>query len=138
MIVLTLATVLGTFGVTEGDTAGGVVDPLPPEGSLSGGLDVAGAFTLCEGAEDVPVAAEETTALVAVDEPELEEDEELSGQLRSYSGVLLRVIPTTPKLGLGVSGKASCKVYQNVVICPKTLQPTCSQYVLALAKLATA
>ena len=28
-------------------------------------------------------------------------------QLRSKSGVSLRVVPTTPKLGLGVVGKAS-------------------------------
>lgn len=78
-----LATVFGTAGVTEGDCTGGVVEAPTPEASLLEESDVAGDVSLLEGPEDVPVAPEEATALVAVDEPELEEDEELSGQLRS-------------------------------------------------------
>jgi hypothetical protein len=34
------------------------------------------------------------------------------GQERSKSGLVLRVVPTTPKLGLGVLGKESWRVYQ--------------------------
>lgn len=47
------------------------------------------------------VAVPETEALRAVDEL----DEEL--QERSYRGVVVRVLPTIPKLGDGVSGAAS-------------------------------
>jgi hypothetical protein len=38
--------------------------------------------------------------------------EPLDVQVRSKSGVVLRVEPTMPKLGLGVVGKESWRVYQ--------------------------
>ena len=62
------------------------------------------------------------------------DDEELlltaaptAGQVRLYRGVVLRVDPTSPKLGLGVTGAASCRVYQNVLILPNTVHATWSQ-----------
>lgn len=53
---------------------------------------------------------------------------EAAGQLRSYKGVVLNVVPTIPKLGFGVVGYASCRVNQKVLTLPKSLpQPTSSQ-----------
>lgn len=50
-----------------------------------------------------------------------------------------RVLPTTPKLGEGVSGEASWSVYHQVLVLPNRVsQPTSSQYVFALAVLASA
>lgn len=54
-------------------------------------------------------------------------DDPGAGQVRSYSGVVVRVEPIRPKLGLGVLGAASCRVYQKVLILPRTEQATSSQ-----------
>lgn len=105
MTVLALATVLGIPAGIEGDPADGAVDSLPREVVSVEDLDGVGDFSLTDGAEEVPVALEERAALVAVEDPVLERgEEELPAQLRSYNGVLLKVVPTTPKLGLGVFG----------------------------------
>lgn len=45
--------------------------------------------------------------------------------------MLVRVEPTMPKLGLGVTGSASCRVNHHVLILPNDAQATSSQYVLA-------
>lgn len=90
MTVSTVGTVFGIAGVTDGMVD---CDPDP--------------VVETSGAEDESRAREEIAALDADDDPALEEDDESPGQLRSYNGVVLRVLPTTPKLGLGVFGKAS-------------------------------
>lgn len=90
MTVSTVGTVFGITGVTDGAELG----------DLEGVVETS-------GAEGGPIAREEIAALDADDDPALEEDDESPGQLRSYNGVVLRVLPTTPKLGLGVFGKAS-------------------------------
>ena len=62
------------------------------------------------------VSAEESRELEAkveadgISDAELDgdEDDEPSAQLRLYKGVLLNVVPTRPKLGLGAVGTASC------------------------------
>lgn len=71
--------------------------------------------------------------------PVAEDDEDADAlQERSKSGVELRVDPTTPKLGEGVSGAASCKVYHQVFVDPKSEHPTSSQYAFAFSREATA
>lgn len=46
---------------------------------------------------------------------------------RSYRGVSLSLLPTIPKLGFGVTGAASWRVNQNMLIFPKLGHPTASQ-----------
>lgn len=53
----------------------------------------------------------------------------LAGQVRLKSGVVVSFEPMIPKLGLGVVGSESCRVYQNVLRTPKIAHPTSSQYV---------
>ena len=66
-------------------------------------------------------------------------DVEAPEQLRSYNGVSLKVVPTTPKLGFGVVGKASCSVNHQVLVLPKSRpHPTWSQYIFAFVVFATA
>lgn len=79
-----------------------------------------------------PVAALEA-AEVAVEEWALLELEDTALQERSNRGVVLRVLPTMPKLGFGVTGAASWRVYHQVLIFPKLGQPTASQYFLAFS-----
>lgn len=99
---------------TGGDTA---VAPSPPE--------------------PPPVAVVAAPPPADEDEEEGDEDEALHD--RSYSGVVDRELPTTPKLGEGVVGAASCSVYHHVFVLPKSmLHPTSSQYFSALAVLASA
>lgn len=45
----------------------------------------------------------------------------------SNSGVSLKVLPTMPKLGFGVTGAASWRVNQYVLTTPKLAHPTLSQ-----------
>ena len=82
-----------------------------------------------EDATEVMLEAPELADVADIDDEALLEDKlVLAEQLRSYSGVLLRVEPTTPKLGLGVVGAASCSVYHHVLYLPKSsLHPTWSQ-----------
>lgn len=87
--------------------------PDPPDGELM--LPVA-----AEVAEPVEgLAAPVVVVELGFDDPE---------QVRLYKGVVLRSLPTTPKLGLGTSGSASRSVYHQVLTCPKSSpQPTSSQ-----------
>lgn len=78
-------------------------------------------------------------AAAADDEEDEEGEDEEALHERSYSGVVDRVLPTTPKLGEGVFGAASWSVYHQVLVLPKRVwQPTSSQYALALSVLASA
>ena len=59
----------------------------------------------------VEAEAEEAEAVAPRENPEAEAEEELSplsgtigGQVRLNSGVVVKVVPTIPKLGLGVVG----------------------------------
>jgi len=107
------------------DSADIIIGPDPAEEVRPLSLD---AIALAPWEEAIEVVAE---VAVAVDD--LDDDELLlmtapaAGQVRSYKGVVLSVDPTSPKLGLGVVGAASCKVYQNVLILPSTVQATWSQ-----------
>jgi hypothetical protein len=58
---------------------------------------------------------ETDVALEAVALLELEELEELALQERSKRGVVLKVLPTTPKLGFGVEPSVSWRVYHQVL-----------------------
>ena len=64
---------------------------------------------------------------VAGVEDEDEDEDALAEQVRSKSGVVLKVAPTIPKLGLGVVGAASWSVYHHVLYLPKMAHPTWSQ-----------
>lgn len=55
------------------------------------------------------------------------EEEEEAEQERSKRGVVLRVLPTIPKLGLGVTGSASWRMYHQVLVLPNRGHPTSSQ-----------
>lgn len=58
------------------------------------------------------VAVEVALVGLLVEEAADEEDEASTpSQLRSNRGVVVSSLPTMPKLGLGVSGAASCRVY---------------------------
>ena len=107
------------------DSAEITIGPDPAEEVTPLSID---AIALAPWEEAIEVVAE---VLVAIDDAD---DEELllmaaptAGQVRLYRGVVLRVDPTSPKLGLGVLGAASCRVYQNVFILPSTVQATWSQ-----------
>lgn len=82
-----------------------------------------------EEATELTLEAPELADVAVMDDEALLEDEVLlAEQLRSYRGVLLRVEPTTPKLGLGVVGAASWSAYHQVLYLPKaTAHPTWSQ-----------
>lgn len=86
-------------------------------------------------AEAAPVAEVVAEADMDFDE---EDDESDALQERSYRGVVDSLSPTIPKLGEGVSGAASWRVYQKTLVFPNRGQPTSSQYVLALSMEATA
>lgn len=62
----------------------------------------------------------------AVEDAAAEEEEEAE-QERSKRGVVLRVLPTIPKLGLGVTGSASWRMYHQVLVLPNRGHPTSSQ-----------
>lgn len=109
-----------------------VVSPTPaeiPGEPLSAPVATADAETTVV-AETVADPVAEPVAVVDADEDALQE--------RSKSGAEPKVDPTMPKLGEGVSGAASCKVYHQVLVDPKREHPTSSQYVLALSMEATA
>jgi len=109
-----------------------VTTPFPPVSAGVKPPEVAAVEAADEAAalED-DAAFEDSDGLVAVLEGAavLEVEEDLTFlQLRSYRGVELKVEPTIPKLGLGVVGKESWRVNQNVLILPKSLEhPTSSQ-----------
>lgn len=78
---------------------------------------------------------------VAVPEAEtltLEDDADEELHERSYSGVMDRELPTIPKLGDGVSGAASWRVYHQTLVAPNRGHPASSQYVLAFSREGTA
>ena len=111
--------VLDTDGTTEAESD----EVVPPDGATVADGDVAESVV----AEIETLATLEAPPIVddVDDKDRVEElEEELSEQLKSYNGFVLRVDPTRPKLGLGVFGKASCKVNQKVVIWPSTRQAT--------------
>lgn len=85
---------------------------------------------------------EATPEAEAVLEADTDADEEAAKsdalQERSYRGLVDKVSPTIPKLGEGVTGAASCKVYQKTLVFPNKGQPTWSQYVFAFSTEATA
>jgi hypothetical protein len=74
--------------------------------------------------EALPPATDEAEG-PAVEEAAAEEEE--AEQDRSKRGVVLRVLPTIPKLGLGVTGLASCRMYHQVLVLPNRGHPTSSQ-----------
>ncbi|KAL2286237.1 hypothetical protein FJTKL_07038 [Diaporthe vaccinii] len=102
------------------------VTTLPAPAEIPG--DPPSAPLAVAAAEDTPVAALPPDA-VAVPEAAADEEEDDDEA----------VLPTTPKLGEGVSGEASWSVYHQVLVLPNRVsQPTSSQYVFALAVLASA
>lgn len=56
-----------------------------------------------------------------------DEDEATALQERSYSGVVLRVLPTSPKLGAGTVGSESWRVNHHVFTLPRSGHATSSQ-----------
>ncbi len=106
------------LGAGNGPGIGVCVDPAPPPTTT----------------DAVPLATEldEADSTLAVEEAvmaELEDAEEIAGHCRLYSGVVVKLEPTIPKLGLGVVGAASCTVYHQVLTLPNSEHPTWSQYV---------
>ena len=83
-------------------------------------------------AKDLGLWRAEADKLVDV-EPDVSRDDELASQLRLYSGTLLSVVPTRPKLGLGAVGKASCtKKYKvaRVSMCHSDSHDVLRDYVI--------
>jgi len=79
-------------------------------------------------AEDEEVDAEATIEEVgATAEDSALLELETAAQERSYKGVVLKLLPTIPKLGLGVTGLESCWVNHQVLTFPKRGHPTSSQ-----------
>jgi hypothetical protein len=83
---------------------------------------------------DVPL--EEEPFPVVVDEDEdaddvaaapVKTDLEPEGQVKLNRGVVLNLPPTIPKLGSGVVGSASWRVYHQVLVLPNRAHPTSSQ-----------
>lgn len=64
-------------------------------------------------------ALAERKALVEVGAELDDELRAFAGHVKSNKGVVDNVVPTKPKLGAGVFGYASCKVYHQVLIFPK-------------------
>jgi len=80
-----------------------------------------------EPGEEIPVAVLVLVLVVAVGETEEVDPVSTPTQERLNSGVVVRVDPIIPKLGLGVAGSASCIVYHQVLVFPNRGQPTWSQ-----------
>ena len=99
---------------------------IAPEANIA--LEAAPLVLVDEGAELlVPDEDDEVVAL----EDKLEDAglNGMAGQVRLKRGDVLNCVPTMPKLGLGVVGKESRRVYHHTLILPKMLHPTSSQYV---------
>ncbi len=102
------------LGAGNGPGIGVCVDPAPSLPELA----------------PLPLSTElgKADATLTVDEEavvaELEDAEEIAGHWRLYSGVVVKLEPTIPKLGLGVVGAASCSVYHQVLTLPKSEHPT--------------
>lgn len=104
--------------------------PLPPMPGLPPVLPVGEAPEPPLTAVDMVVLGEDE----AEEEPDGDDEHE-----RSKRGLPLRSVPTRPKLGLGMSGAASCSVYHHVFTLPKSLlQPTSFQYFCAFSVEGTA
>jgi len=93
-----------------------------------------------EAALETDLIDEEPAPLVAVElaEEMMLLELETAEQDRSYSGVVLSLLPTIPKLGFGVTGAESCSVNQKVLTLPNEGHPTSSQYVFAFSREGTA
>lgn len=106
------------LGAGNGPGTGVCVDPAPP-------LTTTDALPLA-------IEFDEADATLTVDEEavvaELDDADEIAGHWRLYNGVVLKLEPTMPKLGLGVVGAASCSVYHQVLTLPNNEHPTWSQY----------
>lgn len=106
------------LGAGNGPGTGVCVDPAPPPTTT----------------DALPLAIEldEADATLTVDEEavvaELDDADEIAGHWRLYNGVVVKLEPTIPKLGLGVVGAASCSVYHQVLTLPNNEHPTWSQY----------
>ena len=102
------------LGAGNGPGIGVCVDPA----SLSTKLEV------------LPLAAElcRVDATLETDEEadgtELEDADDIVEHSKLYSGVVDKLDATMPKLGLGVVGAASCKVYHQVLTVPNKEHPT--------------
>jgi hypothetical protein len=96
-----------------------------------------GTFDAAEVQTPVEVSAD---AADADGEEEVAEAEALVGecvsfspQLKSNNGKDFRSFPIMPKLGFGVSGAASRRVYHHTLTLPNKEQPTSFQYLSALS-----
>ena len=106
------------LGAGSGPGTGVCVDPaapLPEPAALEGDALLATELTEADDTLDVDDRA-------VVDE--LDDADEIAGHCRLYSGVVVKLEPRTPKLGLGVVGAASCSVYHQVLTLPKREHPT--------------
>lgn len=92
-------------------------DPDPPLGLAPVPLAVALPEALDPELTTSPVEelVDPLTADEATDEAPDDEEGVDALQDRSYRGLLPKVEPTIPKLGLGVAGEASCRVNLDVV-----------------------
>lgn len=72
------------------------------------------------------------------DEPEPEPAPLTAPHVRLYRGVVVKVLPMTPKLGSGVAGAASWSVYHQMLSDWNSGQPTSCQYVSAFSREGTA
>lgn len=150
-LLATAAALFGLAEVAEGVTLLAAAEPeaapapMPPLDAFSTGaspaegmaLDVALGVdeTATIGTREAPEAVVEEVEAVTEDTAAIEEEaaEAEAGQVRLNCGAeSTEPTPTSPKLGLGNVGTASCNMYQNVLTLPnKNPQPTWSQYVCA-------
>jgi hypothetical protein len=100
-------------------------EPIPGDPDVSA-TEVVAAVVLAEPAELTLVDA--LWARVVEVFTDADETGVTSLQDRSNKGVVVKVLPTSPKLGLGVAGEASWRVNHQVLTLPKSVsQPTVSQ-----------
>ena len=108
------------LGAGNGPGTGVWVDPAPPLPELALLPADVDALLITELKDAETALAADVEAAVA----ELDEADEIAGHWRLYSGVVVKLDPTIPKLGLGVVGAASCNVYHQVFTLPNSEQPT--------------
>lgn len=112
--------------------------PEPPTPALTPGLPLSAPLAEATAESELRMldaALPEALTAAVFEEAADEAADELDTLLqdRSYKGVVVKVLPTIPKLGAGVVGAESWRVYHQTLVFPNRGQPASSQYVLAFS-----
>lgn len=134
-------TVVNVVAVPAAELCWVELEPEPEPVPVVVAVTVAVTVAVEDAEAELLAKVEALVGAVLVEEAEAEDDEvpELAlSHDKSYRGLLVRVEPMTPKLGLGVVGDESWKVYHQTLVLPNMGQPTSSQNFFAFSSEGTA